>query len=58
MESGLKMQLGREGNSSNSGQQEPRKEILEASACSNTCALDSVLQGKYKYLHVNYSVQD
>lgn len=58
MKSGLRMQQERAGNSSNSGQQEPRKEIMEVSSCSNTCALDSVLQGKDKYMHINYSIQD
>lgn len=31
---------------------------MEASVCSNTCALDSVLQDEDKYMHVNYSMQE
>lgn len=59
MESGLRMmQQERAGNSSNSGQQKPRKEMMEASACSSSCALDSVLQGKDKYMHIHNSMQD
>lgn len=57
MESGLRMQQERAGNNNSSGQQEPGKEIMEASASSSTCALDSVLQGEDEYMHVSYGVK-
>lgn len=56
MESGLRRQQERAGSSS--GQQEPGKEFMEASAFSGTCALDSVLQGEHKCMHVSYGVQE